>query len=214
MGQINGHGITAYGNPDASIVLIQAVDDHDLAGMENETAEIRKLTAADFCLLAVRVQNWNNDLSPWAAPAVFGKEAFGGGASDTLAEVLEHTAGKGKTYYLGGYSLAGLFSLWAGYNSELCNGIAAASPSVWYPRWTEYIEGKGMHSKAVYLSLGDRESRTKNPVMAHVDDAIRLQHELVSAQGIATTLEWNPGGHFVDSEKRMAKAFGWAVENL
>jgi hypothetical protein len=68
MGQINGHGITAYGNPDASIVLIQAVDDHDLAGMETETAEIRKLTAADFCLLAVRVQNWNNDLSPGQRP--------------------------------------------------------------------------------------------------------------------------------------------------
>jgi hypothetical protein len=71
-----------------------------------------------------------------------------------------------------------------------------------------------MRSKAVYLSLGDRESRTMNPVMAHVDDAIRLQHELVSAQGIATTLEWNPGGHFVDSEKRMAQAFAWVVERL
>ena len=71
-----------------------------------------------------------------------------------------------------------------------------------------------MRSKAVYLSLGDRESRTKNPVMAHVDDAIRLQHELISVQGIATTLEWNPGGHFIDSEKRMAKAFGWVCDNI
>jgi hypothetical protein len=68
-----------------------------------------------------------------------------------------------------------------------------------------------MHSKAVYLSLGDCESRTKNPVMAHVDDAIRLQHEQMAAQGIATTLEWNIGGHFVDSEKRMAKAFAWSM---
>ena len=29
-----------YGNPDADIVLIQPVDDHDLAGIENEVAEI------------------------------------------------------------------------------------------------------------------------------------------------------------------------------
>ena len=36
--------ITTYGNPSASIVLIQMVDDHDLEGMESEAAEIKKLT--------------------------------------------------------------------------------------------------------------------------------------------------------------------------
>ena len=32
----------SYGNPSASIVLIQMVDDHDLEGMESEAAEIKK----------------------------------------------------------------------------------------------------------------------------------------------------------------------------
>ena len=51
----------SYGNPSASIVLIQMVDDHDLGGIESEAAEIKKLTDADFHLIAVRVQNWNRD---------------------------------------------------------------------------------------------------------------------------------------------------------
>ena len=76
--------IYEYGNPDSSTVLLQMVDDHDLAVIENEVAAIRK-TADDFRLLAVKVKNWNLDLSPWNAPAVFGKEGFGGGAAETLA---------------------------------------------------------------------------------------------------------------------------------
>ena len=40
--------ISRYGNPNAGIVLIQLVDDHDLEGIENEVAEIQRLTAKDF----------------------------------------------------------------------------------------------------------------------------------------------------------------------
>ena len=53
-----------YGNPDSSTVLLQMVDDHDLAVIENEVAAIRK-TADDFRLLAIKVKNWNLDLSPF-----------------------------------------------------------------------------------------------------------------------------------------------------
>ena len=106
------------------------VDDHDLEGIETEVAAIRTLTDADFLLIAIKVQNWNTDLSPWAAPAVFGKEEFGNGASDTLAEVLKHCTDQKKTYIIGGYSLAGLFALWSAYQTDVFKGVAAASPSV------------------------------------------------------------------------------------
>ena len=217
---IGGRDCTIHTTVGAEILLLQPVDDHDQSLLDSEVELIRSLTERPFNLVAFGIKDWMSELTPWPAPPTFGKQPFGEGAEDTLGYIkdtlfpsLTERWGDMKVI-LGGYSLAGLFSLWAGYNSELCDGIAAASPSVWYPKWTEYIEGKGMHSKAVYLSLGDRESRTKNPVMAHVDDAIRRQHELVSAQGIATTLEWNPGGHFIDSEKRMAQAFGWTCGEL
>lgn len=53
----------------------------------------------------------DHDLSPWKAPAVFGKDGFGDGAEDMLQFILRQCADHSKTYYAGGYSMAGLFSL-------------------------------------------------------------------------------------------------------
>ena len=68
-------------------------------------------------------------------------------------------------------------------------------------------------AKSIYLSLGDKEEKAKNPVMALVGNAIRKQHELLMEQEVNTILEWNIGNHFVDSEKRMAKGFAWLLNN-
>ena len=204
--------IVRYGAPDAPTVLIQMVDDHDLEGMESEVAEIRKLTEKRFYLIAVKVQNWNNDLSPWVAPAVFGKEAFGAGAADTLGEVLKFCAGREKIHIIGGYSLAGLFALWAVYQTDVFAAAAAASPSVWFPRFVEYMKERRPRAGSVYLSLGDKEEKTRNPVMAAVGSRIREAHELLKGQGIDTVLEQNPGNHFRDADIRTAKAFAWAMK--
>ena len=48
-----------YGDKNADIVLIQPVCDHDLPGIENEVAGIKKLTSVDFQLIAVKVEDWN-----------------------------------------------------------------------------------------------------------------------------------------------------------
>ena len=201
-----------YGNPEASTVLIQMVDDHDSGLMESEIAGIRSLTNRDFCLLAVPVASWNRDLSPWEAPPVFGKEGFGDGAARTLEEVLAFCGDRDKTYILGGYSLAGLFALWAACRTDVFSAVAAASPSVWFPGFIDYLKAHEMKASRVYLSLGDREERTRNPVMASVGDRIRETAGLLQASGIQTALEWNPGNHFVDSDRRMAKAFAWAMD--
>ena len=203
--------ISRYGNPDADIVLIQPVDDHDLAGIENEVAEIQRLTNQDFCLIAIRVGNWNTDLSPWKAPAVFGKEDFGGGADRTLEEVLKYTEDPAKMYYIGGYSLAALFAVWAVYQTDVFMGAAAASPSVWFPGFADYMKENRIRTGSVYLSLGDREEKTRNPVMATVGDRIREAHDLLKEQGVNTILEWNPGNHFRDADIRTAKGFAWVM---
>lgn len=201
-----------YGNPDADIVLIQMVDDHDLEGIESEAAEIRKLTGADFYLVAVKVQNWNTDLSPWPAPAVFGKEDFGNGAAETLKKVLQFTNDPSKTYYIGGYSLAALFALWAVYQTDVFEGVAAASPSVWFPGFVDYMKENRIHTGSVYLSLGDKEEKTRNPVMAAVGHRIREACDVLHGKGVNTTLEWNPGNHFKDADIRTAKAFAWVMK--
>ena len=199
------------GNPDASVVMIQMADDHDLEFIESEVREIQKLTEVDFCLIAIKVQNWNLDLSPWKAPAVFGKEGFGGGADKTLEEVLKYCSDRDKTYIIGGYSLAGLFALWAAYQTDVFAAVAAASPSIWFPGFVDFMKENEIHSKAVYLSLGDKEERARNPVMASVGTCIREASDILKEKGIKTILEWNQGNHFKDADLRTAKAFAWAA---
>ena len=201
-----------YGNPDSSNVLIQMVDDHDLSVIENEVKTIIEKVGNDFCLVALKVDDWNHDLSPWTAPAVFGDETFGEGAEETLSKVLAEMTDLGKRYYIGGYSLAGLFALWAAFQTDRFEGVAAASPSIWFPGFVDYMRNNQIYTYKVYLSLGDREEKTRNPVMASVGDRIRAAYEIVRERGIACTLEWNKGNHFKDANIRTAAAFVWVMK--
>jgi hypothetical protein len=198
-----------FGNPASSNVLIQMVDDHDLAVISSEVRSIK--AADDFRLIALRVEDWNRDLSPWKAPAVFGNEDFGDGAKETLSTVLAETRDEAKRYYIGGYSLAGLFALWAAYQTDRFEGVAAASPSIWFPGFVGYMEERPIRTPRVYLSLGDREARTRNPIMATVGDCIRKGCGILRAQGVQCILEWNKGNHFKDPDLRTAAGFTWML---
>ena len=200
-----------FGNPESNTVLIQMTDDQELPGLEHEYDCIRQMTGQDVYLIAVRVHAWNHDLSPWKAPAVFGNEGFSDGAESTLREILELTADKTRQYYIGGYSLAGLFALWAVYQTDVFQGAAAASPSVWFPGFMEYVKEREIRTGIVYLSLGDKEEKTRNRVMARVGDCIREMHDWLKEKGIRCTLEWNQGNHFKNADLRTAKAFAWVL---
>lgn len=200
-----------YGNPAAEIVLIQPVDEQDLSVIENEVNEIKRFSKTNFYLLAIKIDKWNDQLSPWPAPALFGKDNFGEGAKDTLEEILSLCADKDKTYILGGYSLAGLFALWAAYQTDVFHAVAAASPSIWFLGFVDYMKNSEIKADKIYLSLGDKEEKTRNPVMASVGDCIREANVLLQEKGITTVLEWNQGNHFKDSDIRTAKAFAWVL---
>lgn len=204
--------IYRYGTAGADIVLIQPAGDHDISEIKEEVAEIQRLTSVDFEFVAVKVDHWNQELSPWKASAAFGNEDFGNGAAQTLEEISLLCADKNKTYYIGGYSLSGLFSLWAACQTDIFSGVAAASPSVWFPGFIDYMKKRGIKSRNVYLSLGNKEEKTRNPVMAKVGDCIREGYVWIKAEGINCTLEWNQGGHFKEPMTRTARAFAWVMQ--
>ena len=207
----------------AKYLLIQPVDEHDIKVLDNEVEEILKNTDELFSLIAFKIEDWNNELSPWEAPPAFGNKTFGSGAKDTLEFIESRLIPTVKEKYnlndeikfiLGGYSLAGLFSLWSAYQSNTFSGIAAASPSVWFNGWGEFMNNNTPLSNTIYLSLGDSEEKTKNKVMSAVGDNIRKQEELLKNDNMNTILEWNKGGHFSNSDIRVAKAFTWCIENV
>ena len=164
-----------FGNPSAPVCFLQPVDDHDLADMGAETDALRALCpGADWCIAAVPVGEWNQDLTPWSAPPVFGKTPFGDGAPRTLKRLLEevipaleaeHPAQR--RYAVCGYSLAGLFALWAGCETDRFCGVAAASPSVWYPGWLDYAEAHPPRAAAVIPQPGRPRGARPQPGDGH-----------------------------------------------
>ncbi len=203
--------IQEFGDLKSNTVLIQPVENHDLAVIESEIEAIAKLSEEPFHLITIKVDSWNDDLSPWKARAVFGNENFGGGGGNMLQKILPLTEDRDKKYYIGGYSLAGLFSLWAAYQTDVFSGVAAASPSVWFPAFTEYVKKNEILTGKVYLSLGDREEKTRNPVMSKVGDNIREIYGWYTEKGVNCCLEWNKGNHFKEPDLRTAKAFAWII---
>lgn len=206
-------------------LLVQPADENDLSGLDIEADEIRKKTDYPFMLAAFKVKRWNIDLSPWKAPAVFGNEGFGEGAAETL-EFIENvllpelyekfSLSRSIPVVIGGYSLAGLFSLWAIRNSKRFRAAAAASPSVWFPNWTEFASEHIPEAECVYLSLGKKEEKTRNKVMSQVGIKIKEEYDILEKQLGAKNciLCWNEGNHFRDSFIRTAKAFSWCINRL
>ena len=218
--QIGDRPCRIYGEAHAEYLLLQMTGEHELQSMEGEVAAIAQ-SAHHFLFAAIPVKSWNDELSPWEAPAVWGKESFGGNAADTLRFLTEQVMPTLKQQFelsenvkiiLGGYSLAGLFALWASTQTALFSGVAAASPSVWFPGWMEFEQQRPIQAQCIYLSLGDREERTRNATMAAVGDNIRALHSRLAERGTDCTLEWNSGGHFKDADLRTARAFRWVME--
>ena len=209
---IGGKEVCIRGSDD-SLCILTFHADFD----ENELQ--RLMDSVPECTMAsVRIDDWNQELSPWKADPVFGDEGFGDGAEKLLEEITEKIIpeiGCGR-FAVGGYSLAGLFSLWACYNTDMFCGCAASSPSVWFPGWDSYIGNNRFRAGKSYLSLGDKESRTRNPVMSTVGDRIVLQSEALKRQigDDNVMLEWNKGNHFKDVTERKARSFQWLIGQL
>ena len=192
-----------------------------------ETAcRIRELMRTkDAALALVPGTDWDADLSPWPAPGVFGgSSGFSGGAGKHLetlardwipeAESALSEAGRPFVRVIAGYSLAGLFALWAAAGSDLFDASAAVSGSFWYDGFAEWFRGREISAKFVYLSVGDKEKNARNPRMAKVEEAGEAILAGLKEKGIPAVFEKNPGGHFRDVPERMARGIDYTLSAL
>ena len=219
---ICGKKCILYLNEDTEYILIQPVDENDISVLDNEVKHIEENTDRNFSFVAFKIEDWNSELTPWEMPLLRGKGNFGDGAAGTLEFIKNDlipslseyisTENKEIKYILGGYSLAGLFSLWNGYQTDIFEGIAAVSPSVWYKGWIDYVGAGKPLSEKIYLSLGDTEEKTKHQILSKIGDNIRKQYEILEkSENVKTVLEWNEGNHFQNPDIRTAKGFLWVM---
>lgn len=182
----------------------------------------------DFILLSIKPKNWNDDFTPWAAPAFrAGEEAPQGRADAYLSCLTKGIKPYMDTHYrtksepqhtaLFGYSLGGLTAVYALYKTTVFGAAASLSGSLWFDDFCEWMEGeKPLRTDLrVYLSLGKKESRSKNPRMAKVAECTQRAKEILAAQlKKPVHFDWNEGGHFHDIEGRFARAVMWWMEGL
>ena len=186
-------------------------------------------------LVNVGVDLWEENFSPWCAPRVFAKGPnFGDGAQKTLDTLINQVIPWAESELteppayrvLVGYSLAGLFSLWASVSqpdasrvdasAATFQRIGAVSGSFWFPGLLDYVNqqlrGGVVGLTHAYLSLGDREARTPNPQIMHVRENAELLASKLESAGITSLFELNRGNHFQNVEGRMQKALDWLVK--
>lgn len=168
-------------------------------------------------ILMLKNPDWNRDLSPWPSGRVFRKgEDFGGEADSTLKQIDEWLARHHAEFdkvIIAGYSLAGLFALYASAQQDWYDACVSASGSLWYPGFAEWLQSHPVRSSAVYLSLGDQEKNTRNPLMASVEEKTLQVYEILCTY-TRCTMQMNPGNHFNDPQGRLLAGIEWALENI
>ena len=167
-------------------------------------------------------KNWNDDLSLWPAHALGkGQPDFGGFAQKTLEWIQEslipavislvpplRDSPKG----LMGYSLGGLFAVWAVCRIPAFAVCASCSGSLWYEGFVDYLERHGPAAPcSLYISLGEKEEKARNPRLAMVGEAARQTVALFKASAMAREVElaWHPGGHGSAADERLTVALEW-----
>ena len=218
----SSHACRLFGSEEPRCILIQPSARHENATLESETAGITARSPIPFVLAAFELEDWILDLMPWPDRNISREEEAGKRAQDTLSYVLLSLVPALQDRYgrlpmiLGGYSLGGLFALWASMQTDCFRAIAAASPSVWIKDWIPYAEKHAPMADRIYLSLGDREEHVRNQAIARVGDNLRAQYGLLQRQlgPDSCTLVWEAGNHFTDNEGRLARAFSWCIRSL
>ena len=184
-----------------------------------EDAEALRALLPDCTLIAMGVADWNGQLSPWPAPAIFrGQSDFAGGGEALLYEICDRLipeieSGRAvKRRIIAGYSMAGLFSLYAVSRRECFSCAVSASGSVWYEGFIDFLRASKHAPERAYLSVGDRERLSRNRAFRQIEENTRLVEQILRAKGSKTIFELNPGGHFERPVERLARGIRWALQ--
>lgn len=157
-------------------------------------------------LVMIYPYDWNYCMTPWKYhDKNMGKT--GGGEEFLSWFISEIYDEKYKRQYIGGYSLGGLFALFAACEKELFDGVMSVSGSLWYPGALEYFNEKSIGKRIgkIYMSLGDKESLTKNAEREKVGFNTEKLAE-VFGRTKEVFFEYNRGGHFTDINGRIIKS--------
>lgn len=181
-----------------------------------------------FIFLDIKVNEWSEKLTPYKVPdkGLYLRNLDGKGTDhlkfidETLIPFINNYLSKTEIsiskYILIGYSLAGLFAVFAGLKSKYINIIASISGSLWYPNLIKYINDIPINNNInfIYLSLGNKEKNTRNEYMKEVENNSLMLYDYFKNKYKNAYFEFNNGNHFFHSNERVIKALTYLFNNV
>lgn len=217
---ISGKEIQVYPSaaPNRPLILLNTFQEEG----DRVYQALRGSHVPEHTLVAVSGLEWNHDMAPWDIPPISGKDDPCTGGADGYLELLierilpeAERLAPGEVLWRGlaGYSLAGLFALYAMYRTGAFSRFASVSGSLWFPGFWEYVLSHEMKAapECLYFSLGDRESRTRNSFLKTVQERTEAIHAFYRQKGIDADYRLNPGNHFQDAVQRMMLGISWIL---
>ena len=187
-----------------------------------DTSALQELsTRFETNIVAISEMDWNDDMTPWKAPAVKEGE-FGGRGSQFLDRLrgdiffnLESSLQiRNPKRYLVGLSLSGLFAIWAGIMQPLFEGVASISGSFWYDGFAEWLlKQETLKCVRFYVSMGEKEKETKVKRFANIEEDTTKVVETLMLKGADVAFEVTEGGHNSPVIPRIEKSVVSLFEN-
>ena len=86
-------------------------------------------------------------------------------------------------------------------------GQPACQPRSGYRDFVDFVRHHdlGTVPNRLYFSLGDKEAKTRHPLLKTVETCTEAMVEHFKGLGVDVIFEMNPGNHFTDVEQRIAK---------
>ena len=178
---------------------------------EKATEEL-SLHFPDTTFVLLEISDWDRFLSPWKMENPFQRrEAFRGEGDVTLSELLSlvpevEKNRKYRSRSLVGYSMGGLFSLWASTRTDHFGFVASVSGSLWFKGLKDYLTLNGIHADRIYLSLGKKEKKSSSPIISTVEEKTKEIFSLLSSQSYFVEYKEEEGGHFDNEGQRLINA--------
>ena len=171
-------------------------------------------------IVAISGMKWNDDLTPWKAPALNPKEEdFKGRAKNFLSSLLsdlfinteQSLRLNHPKRHLIGISLSGLFALWATTETNKFNSVASISGSLWYDGFVEWFKEQELHADRYFLSLGNKEVKSKNERLASVESCTEATLQIIRDKNKEITFITDEGNHFDFFRERIEKAISSSI---
>lgn len=202
-------GTVVVGTGGASAPVVFVIDSPEHPLPVGSLASRRGVTIA-----SVRVHDWADALTPWPAAGLYREDpAFGGQATATLDELLTQAIPAIEAAHglapaaraICGYSLGGLFALYALTHADAFSACACVSGSVWYEGWVEHLRELpvDLSGRYAFLSLGTKERRAARPLLKTVQDRMEACADVLRERGCTVDYRTGPGSHLQHVAKRL-----------